>query len=274
VNRTRRVAVAAVALCVAAAVTAGNASAGGQHWGLGRALTIVRPGKPKPTPTPNPTPSPTPAVSATPTPSGPTLVHTYTFTGTSLDPDWGVYNSAYGGNPDARVPALITVSGGALHVTTSGRQGSGLCLCKGSGKPTTPYGRWDVRARASADADHGFAMLLWPNAENWPLGGEIDMAEFPGALRAVLQTTVHYGATNRQYTTFTGGDFTAWHTYSVIWTPASITYLLDDKAVMTVTDPAAIPTAAMHLGLQAGANSGTPSDTSATLDVAWVKIYR
>jgi beta-glucanase (GH16 family) len=202
------------------------------------------------------------------------LIHTYTFTGTTLDPDWGVYNTAYSSNPDARVPSLITVSDGALHVTTSGKQGSGLCLCTGSGKPTVPYGRWDVRARAEADADHGFAVLLWPNAENWPVGGELDLAEFPGATRSVLQTTVHYGSTNRQYTAFTSGDFTAWHTYSVIWTPSSVTYLLDDRPVMTVTDPAAIPTGAMHLGLQAGANSSTPSATTATLDVEWVKIYR
>jgi hypothetical protein len=30
----------------------------------------------------------------------------------------------------------------------------------------------------------------------------------------------------------------------------------------------------MHLGLQAGANRSTPSATTATLDVEWVKIYR
>ncbi len=204
------------------------------------------------------------------------LIHTYTFDGTSLDTDWAVYNSTYSSQPDARVPSLVTVSGGALHVMTDGAQGSGLCLCHGTGKPSVPYGRWDVRARASSNADHGFAILLWPNAENWPVGGELDIAEFPGTLRNRLQTTVHYGASNRQYTAFTSGDFTAWHTYSVVWTPTSVTYLLDDVPVMTVTDPAAIPTGAMHLAIQAGVDNGvkTPSDTSAGLDVAWVKIYR
>lgn len=292
-NPSRPIAAAALAavVAVAAVLTAGHASAGQQRprWGIGSALTVVRPTEPAPTPTvrptatpttpvPTPTVTPTPVASSTTTTAAPvagmSLVHTYTFTGSTLDGDWGVYNTAYSSNPNARVPSLITESDGALHVTTSGDQGSGLCLCKGAGKPTVPYGRWDVRARVSANADHGFAMLLWPNAENWPVGGELDLAEFPDAQRSRLQTTVHYGATNQQHTAFTSGDFTAWHTYSVIWTPASVTYLVDDQPVMVVTDPAAIPSGPMHLALQAGPNSSTPSDTSASLDVAWVKVYR
>lgn len=203
-----------------------------------------------------------------------TLAHTYTFPGTTLSSDWGVYNTTNTSTPNARVPSLVTVSDGALHVTTSGAKGSGLCLCRVASDVYAAYGRWDVRARAGANADHGFAILLWPHTGTWPQAGEIDLAEFPGATRSVLQTTVHYSTTNRQYTSFTSGDFTAWHTYSVIWTPTSLTYLLDDVPVMTVTDPAAIPSGPMQLAMQAGPNGSTPSDTSATLDVAWVKIYR
>ncbi len=107
------------------------------------------------------------------------LARNYAFTG--LSSDWAVYDTTHSKAPSARVPSLVTVSGGALHVATVGAKGSGLCLCRNAAKPTKPYGRWDIRARVSKNADHGFAMLLWPNAENWPVGGEIDMAEFPGA---------------------------------------------------------------------------------------------
>lgn len=195
----------------------------------------------------------------------------YKFSGGELDSDWVVYDSTKSSDPDARVPSLVTVSGGELHVATSGSKGSGLCLCGADVKPTQPYGRWDVRARASVNPDHGFAILLWPNSGKWPEDGELDIAEFPGSNRSLLQTTVHYGTTNRKIMKFTHGDFAAWHTYSVVWRPTAVTYLVDDRPVLRVTDRAAIPTDAMHLALQAGADSDHPSDTTATLDVAWVK---
>jgi hypothetical protein len=202
------------------------------------------------------------------------LARNYAFTG--LSSDWAVYDTTHSKAPSARVPSLVTVSGGALHVATVGAKGSGLCLCRNTGKPTKPYGRWDIRARASKNADHGFAMLLWPNAENWPVGGEIDLAEYPDAARSRVQATVHYGAKNREYVGFLSGSFTTWHTYSVVWTSTSIIYSVDGRRFLTVHDRAAIPKGAMHLVLQAGANSGirAAADTRATLDVDWVKVYR
>ncbi len=195
---------------------------------------------------------------------------TYQFIGTTLNHDWAVYDNA-GAQP--RVPSLVTVSHGALHVATNGAQGSGLCLCRGSRNTIAPYGRWDVRARASRNADHGFAIMLWPQGQ-WPAAGEIDLAEFPGKRRNILQTTVHYTSANRQFTKFTKGDFTRWHTISVIWRRTSLNYLLDGRSVMRVTTPAAIPSGPMHMAIQAGADTSKPSATRAQLDVDWVKITR
>jgi hypothetical protein len=192
---------------------------------------------------------------------------TYTFN--RLSHDWSVYN-----NGAARVRSLLSVSNGALHVATVGAKGSGLCLCRAGRNTVAPYARWDVRARASRNADHGFAIMLWPDKGRWPVAGEIDLAEFPGTRRNLLQTTVHYGATNRQVTRFTKGDFTKWHTYSVIWRRASLTYLLDGRRVMRITDPVKIPTGPMHLALQAGPDVAHPSATRARLDVDWVRITR
>jgi beta-glucanase (GH16 family) len=187
-----------------------------------------------------------------------------------------VYDSTHGAEPHARVPSLVTVEHGVLHVSTSGDQGSGLCLCGPSAKPDKPYGRWDVRARASVNPDHGFAILLWPNSNRWPQDGEIDIAEFPGDNRSLLQTTVHYGADNHRIMKITHGDFATWHTYSVVWRPSALTFLLDGRTVLHVTDRAAIPHTPMHLALQAGVNSDVTaaSDTSATLDVASVRVSK
>lgn len=204
------------------------------------------------------------------------LIRTYAFSGPSLSSDWVVYDTTRTTSKFARVPSLVTLSGGALHVGTDGAKGSGLCLCHNGAKPTKPYGRWDIRAKVSKNADHGFAMLLWPNAENWPRGGEIDMAEFPGNARSRVQATVHYGANNREHVGFLSGSFTTWHTYSVTWTAKSITWSVDGRPFFTVKDPVAIPKGAMHLVLQAGVNSGVRSatNTRAALDVDWVKVYR
>lgn len=210
-----------------------------------------------------------------PSASAATWSRTYTFNATTrLNPAWVRYDTTWTNQPDTRVPSLVTVSNGALHVATTAGKGSGLCLCHGVHNTVAPFGRWDVRARASRNADHGFAIMLWPDAGGWPRTGEIDLAEFPGRSRSMLQTTVHYTAANRQITKFTKGDFTKWHTYSVVWRRTSLTYLLDGRTVMRVTKAAAIPTGPMHLALQAGPDVAHPSATRAHLDVDWVRITR
>jgi hypothetical protein len=203
------------------------------------------------------------------------LVHTYTFHTAALAKQWSVYDSSWGGDPFSRVPKLVSVSHKVLSVATKGKSGSGLCLCIGSGLPTKPYGRWDIRAKASANADHGFAMMLWPNAEDWPRGGEIDIAEYPVANRTRVDFTLHYGAQNHEIHNSFSGRFTKWHTYSVEWAPTFIRYRIDGHVLATIRTRAAIPTRPMHLAMQAGADTtGRVSNTSAALDVAWVRVYR
>ncbi len=194
------------------------------------------------------------------------------FTG-SLANWWTVYNTTGSSQPTARVPSLISVSGGALHVATAGSSGSGLCLCGPGSASSSAYGRWDVRARLGANADHGFAILLWPNAENWPVGGEIDLAEPLNASRQNILFTVHYTANNLEDKLVFPGDYTGYHTFSVEWAPTYIKYWIDGALEATITDPAQIPSGAMHLALQAGADTSNPSATSAVMDVDWVKVF-
>jgi Glycosyl hydrolases family 16 len=255
-----------------------------RKWNIGKAVSVMRKIHPGPThanpihPPPAKPSKPVKPVKPSPPNQGPQpryqdLQATYGFSG-PLSDQWGVYDSSWSGDPYSRVPSLVSVSDGMLHVATDNRSGSGLCMCVNGGNPTKAYGRWDIRARASKNSDHGFAVMLWPVAEDWPAGGEIDIAEFPSADRNRVEFTLHYGANNSRILQGFPGDFTKFHTYSVEWTPSYIRYWIDGKVLTTVTDPAAIPDRPMHLALQAGANTDNPSNTSSVLDVAWIKAYR
>jgi beta-glucanase (GH16 family) len=76
------------------------------------------------------------------------------------------------------------------------------------------YGRWEVRARTEAGAGYRPAILLWPDTEDWPAGGEIDFLDSPHPDRTETNFVVHYGPQNAQDGVTTSGDFTDWHTYA------------------------------------------------------------
>jgi len=196
------------------------------------------------------------------------------FSGTSLNSNWSIYNSQWSSNPLANVPSLVSVNNGVLSLSTSGQSGSGVCMCAGSAATLPAYGRYDFRARMSAGASNGGVIMLWPNAEDWPIGGEIDMAELSAGDRQAADYVVHYGADNRQILLTTQGDFTTWHNYSVEWTPTQMRYWVDGLLLSTITNPAVIPTRAMHLVAQAGPHGTISSGAgSSTMDIDWIKFY-
>lgn len=199
---------------------------------------------------------------------------TYAFSGNSLSSAWSIYKSPQSDPNQTRSAANVVVAGTDLHLKSQGLSGSGVCLCGSSTYPTTPYGRYEVRAKMNPNADHGAAIMLWPNSENWPIDGEIDLAEF-NAARDQVMFTIHYGADNSQKMTRVAGDFTQWHNFRVDWTSTGIVYYIDDQIVAATTDKTVIPTTPMHLSMQAGPNSNrTATPTSTSLDIAWVKVSR
>lgn len=208
--------------------------------------------------------------------TGTLLEHSYNFDSSKLESGFGAYNSTSETGVDSVSPSMVSQQDGHLVLRARGSIGSGVCLCSAKDKPTEPYGRWVIRARASAgDPDHGFAILLWPNAEDWPVGGEIDLLELPNGDRSRLQTSVHYSARNRQYTHFTPGDFSRWHNYGVTWAPTYIDFDLDGRRIFSVHAPDAIPHRPMHLAMQAGRNPSVkhPGMQQSTLLIDWVKTY-
>jgi hypothetical protein len=55
------------------------------------------------------------------------------------------------------------------------------------------YGRWEGRVRAPpSDETYNALLLLWPDAEDWPVGGEVDFMEMLDPTRQKTKFFLHY----------------------------------------------------------------------------------
>lgn len=113
------------------------------------------------------------------------------------------------------------------------------------------YGRWEVCARSTIAAPtwHSVA-LLWPDAEDWPVGGEVDFMEISDPFRVSVEYNLHYGAENNVENHRTLTNATAWHNWAVEWTPQHIAVFLDGRQWAISTDVSRLPPRPMHLALQ------------------------
>jgi hypothetical protein len=140
--------------------------------------------------------------------------------------------------------------------------------------PGQKYGAWEVRVKIPAGApNYDPVLLLWPDAENWPTGGEIDFMEIWGdGSRQAVNSVLHYGSTNQQAGATKAVDATQWHTYAVSWTPTQITTYVDGTPIFTTTDASTFPPGPMHLAIQLDM-LGPDISAGAQMHVAWVKEY-
>jgi Glycosyl hydrolases family 16. len=146
---------------------------------------------------------------------------------------------------------------------------------------------WQVRARFEAGLGYGQALILWPDSNHWPEDGELDFAEAPTAAKESVAFTVHWGDNNRVDYARASGDFTQWHTYTVVWKADSVRMLIDDKTYYdssTSSRNPQIPHSSMHLAIQQEPGPLDPSDwvpnpgpgtpDQVTMHIDWVRIYR
>ena len=236
-----------------------------------------------------------PAVAPDPPPPVPgwTLVDYDNFDGTTLDHKrWGTYDSKATNHVSLWSPAMVSVAGGELRIVGQGRDPSGqgnvsggLCWCKGAGDQA--YGMWQVRARFERGTGYGQALLLWPTSGQWPQDGELDFAESPHGDKKTVAQTIHWGSDNQIDYRWVNGDFTAWHTYAVVWKPDVVQMLVDNKVYYDSTTSKAhpqVPTDPMHLVIQQEPGPFNPTDwvpapnahtpDQVTLHVDWVRLYR
>ena len=206
------------------------------------------------------------------------LVANDEFDGTALNTDlWSAYSGKTTGGVGQHDPDNLSVSNGTLKITSHGYSSGGMAWSQGQ-----QHGRWEVRARAQQGTGYGAVILLWPDAEDWPEGGEINFMEIPKGLRNESHFVLHYGEGNSQIGTTTPGDFTQWHNYAVEWGPDHVAGFIDGQEIFRSTDPKTIPPRPMHLAMQQDigpygkdwippVDDTTPAQVQ--LEVDWVRIY-
>jgi beta-glucanase (GH16 family) len=206
------------------------------------------------------------------------LVANDEFDGTALNTgSWDPYSGETTGGVGQHDPGNLSVTDGTLKVTSHGYSSAGMAWSDGQ-----KYGRWEVRARAQRGTGYGAVILLWPDAEDWPEGGEINFMEIPNGQRNESHFVLHYGEDNSQVGTTTPGDFTQWHNYAVEWAPDHVAGFIDGQEIFRSSDPNAIPPRPMHLAIQQdigpyGKDWIPPLDHTTPdrvqLEVDWVRIY-
>jgi beta-glucanase (GH16 family) len=210
--------------------------------------------------------------------NGWTMVAHDEFDGDALDKDhWSPYKGRTTDDVGQHDPNNLSVSDGTLKLTSRGDTSAGMSWDDGQ-----KYGRWEARVRSQKGNGYGPVMLLWPDAEDWPEGGEIDIMEIPKGDRAKAAFTVHWGENNKQDGTSVQGDFTEWHNFAVEWTPDHVIGYLDGQEIYRTEDPDANPPRSMHFAMQQdigpygdgwipAPDASTPA--TCTFEVDWVRIY-
>jgi hypothetical protein len=183
--------------------------------------------------------------------------------------NWYLYDAAGNAGNGRRTPDAITAIDGTVTIAGDPAGNSG-----GMGsKSGQLFGRWEVCAR-SPQSSPGYhsVLLLWPDAEDWPLGGEVDFMEAVEPSRQTVQGWVHYGPDDRRDGGIVAVDATSWHTWAVEWTPERITTFVDGTRWWTTTNTATFPPRQLHLCMQVD-NFGGDISSGGRQQVDWVRQY-
>jgi hypothetical protein len=105
------------------------------------------------------------------------------------------------------------------------------------GKKEFTYGRIEIRAKLPYG--QGIWPALWMLGSNistvsWPKCGEIDIMEYLGHQTSIVYGTLHWDEGGHKYrggnTALSSGTFSnSFHIFTLIWTPNSIKWLLDNQ---------------------------------------------
>ena len=188
-----------------------------------------------------------------------------------LDRSWGLYDGPGHAGNGRRTPDAVTIENGVLTITGDPRGNTeGMAW-----SPGQKYGRWEGRVRAPAsDRSYNALLLLWPDAENFPVGGEVDFMEMSDHTRQSTDMFLHYGKSNSQVQGNVKIDATQWHNWAVEWTPDHIAAFVDGKQWWRTDNTKILPPGPMHLCIQLDwfPRSGSSVQTS-HMYVDWVRQY-
>jgi licheninase len=170
------------------------------------------------------------------------------FGGTTLPADWHAYGPEPGHTRNGiRTPDAITVADGNVTITGTAGGSTGAM----SWHPGLRYGRWEACVRSDeGSGDLNALFLLWPVAENWPVGGELDWMEISDPSRQETGFFLHHGADNQQEAGSVRHDATRWSAYAVEWTPSRITAFVDGREWYSTTETGHFPPRPMAMTMQ------------------------
>lgn len=189
-------------------------------------------------------------------PPGPTELPGYTesyvndFTTSALPIGWDLFSGVPGGDPGGHFGSQhVQFSAGVLRLNAwrdvnyqNRWVTGGICQCGLS----RVYGAYFVRSRETGPGPNE-VQLLWPVTNLWP--PEIDFNE-TGASDVKTTETVHYSPQNIMDHGNIQLNMLKWHTWGVIWTASSVTFVVDGRVWARDTTPADIPAVPMDLNLE------------------------
>jgi licheninase len=182
---------------------------------------------------------------------------------------WTIYDGPGHAGNGRRTPTAVSVADGMLKITGDVHGNSG-----GMGwLPGQLHGRWEtcIKSPPGAGSYHSLAQL-WPDAEDWPTGGEIDFMEIVDPARQAVESWLHWGPGGEKDTNMIQVDATEWHSYAVEWTASHLIYYVDGEPTWLITDATRLPPRPMHLCIQLDYFGGD-TGTGAQQMVDWVRQY-
>ena len=189
-----------------------------------------------------------------------------------LGDSWNIYDGPGHAGEGRRTPSALSFSDGIMTITGSPKgDTAGMAW-----EPGQRYGRWEGRVKAPAsDESYNALLLLWPDAEDFPVGGEIDFMEMMDPTRQSTNIFLHYGEDNDQVAGEVKIDATQWHNWAVEWAPTHVAAYVDGKEWWRTDRTEILPPRAMHLCVQLdwfpGDGKGDVQESHMLVD--WVKQY-
>lgn len=189
------------------------------------------------------------------------------FTG-PLDSSWDVYDGPGHNGNGRRSPDAAKVEDGVLTITgdTDGATG-GLAWVPGQ-----MYGRWEARVRAPVgDPTYNALLLLWPDAEDWPVGGEVDWMEISDPTRQETGFFLHFGEDNGQEAASVTRDATRWTAWALEWTPEKMTAFVNGEEWYSTTETSHFPPRPMNMTMQLDWFGA--ADTPTAMQMDWARQW-
>lgn len=191
------------------------------------------------------------------------------FTDPAALSQWSIYDGPGHNDNGRRTPAAVSIIDGNLTINADAEGNSGGMAWL----PGQLHGRWEACVKSSPSGPGYHALLLlWPDAENWPVGGEVDFMEIADPTRQSVEGWLHYGPNDERESGVVQVDSTQWHSWAVEWTPERISMFVDGVQWWETTDPAHLPPGPMHLCIQLD-NFGDDLGDGANMAVDWVRQY-